>query len=132
MHAVATPRLTALRSFLKFAAHLDLTELPVIRQVLAIPMKKFDRPVLGFFRDEMRAILEAPDAQTWAGQRDRALFSLMYNTGARVSEAIGLRVGDVIIDGSAVAHLHCKGQGAERAPLAHDGPTAPQLAAPIG
>ncbi len=30
-----------------------------------------------------------------AGERDRALFSLMYNTGARLSEAIGLRVGEV-------------------------------------
>src|SRR5262249_34276998 len=41
-------RLAALRSFLKYAAHYDLTALPVIEQVLAIPMKRFDRPVLGF------------------------------------------------------------------------------------
>lgn len=100
-------RLAALRSFLKYAAHYDLTALPVIEQALAIPMKRFDRPVLGFLsRQEMQAILEAPDPRTWAGQRDRALFSLMYNTGARVSEAIGLRVGDVIIDGTTTAHLH--------------------------
>jgi site-specific recombinase XerD len=63
-------------------------------------MKKFDRPILGFLsRDEMQAILEAPDARTWAGERDQAPFSLMYNTGARVSEVIGLRVGNVVIDG---------------------------------
>ena len=48
-------------------------------------MKRFDRPVLGFLsREEMQAILDTPDAQTWAGERDRALFSLMYNTGPRV------------------------------------------------
>ncbi len=41
-------RLAALRSFLKYAAHYDLTALLVIEQVLAIPMKRFDRPVLGF------------------------------------------------------------------------------------
>jgi integrase len=39
-------RLAALRSFLKYAAYYDLTALPAIQQVLAIPMKRFDRPVL--------------------------------------------------------------------------------------
>jgi len=111
-------RLAALRSFLKYAAHHDLTALHVIEQALAIPMKRFDRPVLGFLsRQEMQAILEAPDPRTWAGQRDRALFSLMYNTGARVSEAIGLRVGNVVIDGSSVAHLHGKGRKERSVPL---------------
>ena len=61
-------RLAALRSFLKYAAHYDLTALPVIEQALAIPMKRFDRPVLGFLsRQEMQAILDAPDPLTWAG-----------------------------------------------------------------
>jgi len=111
-------RLAALRSFLKYAAHHDLTALPVIEQALAIPMKRFDRPVLGFLsRQEMQAILEAPDPRTWVGQRDRVLFSLMYNTGARVSEIIGLRVGDVVIDGTMAAHLHGKGRKERSVPL---------------
>ncbi|WP_404294736.1 tyrosine-type recombinase/integrase (plasmid) [Microvirga sp. RSM25] len=110
-------RLAALRTFLKYAAHYDLTALPVIEQALAIPMKRFDRPVLGFLsREEMQAILDAPDARTWAGERDRALFSLMYNTGARVSEAIGLRVGEVV-DSPAVAHLRGKGRKDRSVPL---------------
>jgi site-specific recombinase XerD len=41
----------------------------------------------------------------------------MYNTGARVSEVIGLRVGDVVIDGPAVAHLHGKGRKERSVPL---------------
>jgi site-specific recombinase XerD len=81
-------RLAALRSFLKYAAHHDLTALPVIEQALAIPMKRFDRRVLGFLsRQEIQTILEAPDPRTWAGQRDRALFSLMYNTGGRMARS---------------------------------------------
>jgi integrase/recombinase XerD len=111
-------RLAALRSFLKYAAHYDLTALPVIQRVQAIPMKRFDRPVLGFLsREEMQAILDAPDVRTWAGERDRALFSLMYNTGARVSEAIGLHVGDIVGDSSVVAHLHGKGRKDRSVPL---------------
>jgi hypothetical protein len=35
---------------------------------LAVPMKRFDRPMLGFLtRQEMQAILDAPDTATWAG-----------------------------------------------------------------
>jgi integrase/recombinase XerD len=65
-------RLAALRSFLKFAAHHDLTALAVIEQALAVPMKKFDRPMLGFLtRPEMQALLNAPDPMSWAGRRDR-------------------------------------------------------------
>ncbi len=90
----------------------------MIEQALAIPMKRFDRPVLGFLaRSEMQAILEAPDPRTWAGQRGRTLFSLMYNTGARVSEVIGLRVGDVVIDDTMAAHLHGKGRKERSVPL---------------
>ncbi|AWX92331.1 hypothetical protein DPM13_01010 [Paracoccus mutanolyticus] len=60
----------ALQSKIRLA---DLTALPVIEQALAIPMKRFDRPVLGFLsRQEMQAILEAPDPRTWAGQREPA------------------------------------------------------------
>ena len=75
-------RLAALRSFLKYAAHHDLSALGVIEQALAVPMKRFDRPMLGFLtRQEMQAILDAPDTAAWAGQRDHALFTMLYNTG---------------------------------------------------
>lgn len=85
-------RLAALRSFLKYAAHYDLTALAVIEQALAIPMKRFDRPVLGFLsRQEVQAIIEAPDPRTWAGQRDRAFFSLMYDVQHRRTSVGGHR-----------------------------------------
>jgi len=112
-------RLAALRSFLKYAAHHDLIALAVIEQALSVPMKRFEKPMLGFLtREEMRAILEAPDANTWAGRRDRALFNVMYNTGARVSEAVGLRNQDIVIaDGSAAVHLLGKGRKHRSVPL---------------
>ena len=111
-------RLSAIRSFLKFAAHEDLTALAVIERSLAVPQKRHDKAVLGFLsRPEMDAIIAAPDCATWAGRRDQALFTLLYNTGARVSEAIGLRVGDVVLDVSPVAHLHGKGRKRRSVPL---------------
>jgi integrase/recombinase XerD len=111
-------RLAALRAFLKYAAHHDLSALGVIEQALAVPMKRFDRPMLGFLtRQEMQAILDAPDTATWAGQRDHALFTMLYNTGARVSEIIDLRVKNLILDTSPSAHLTGKGRKQRAVPL---------------
>ena len=65
----------------------------------------------------LTAILDAPDPRSWAGRRDRAFFSLLYNTGARVSEAINLRVEDVVLDASPAAHLQGKGRKERSVPL---------------
>jgi site-specific recombinase XerD len=111
-------RLSAIRSFLKFASHHDLTALTGIEHALAIPQKRHDKAVLGFLsRPEMEAIIAAPEPRSRAGQRDRALFTLLYNTGARVSEAISLRVGDVVLDVSPAAHLNGKGRKRRSVPL---------------
>lgn len=102
-------RFAAIRSFLHFAAFKDPTALPSIQRVLAIPMKRFDKPLLGFLSiGEIQAILDAPPTDRWSGQRDRVMFATLYNTGARVSELTGLRVADVVLDGSACVHLHGK------------------------
>jgi site-specific recombinase XerD len=111
-------RLAALRSFLKFAAARDPACLPAVQRVLAIPMKRFQRPLLGYLsREEMAAILAAPEASTWSGQRDRVLFGLMYNTGARVSEAIGLRRSDVELAPSRTVRIEGKGRKQRVIPL---------------
>jgi integrase/recombinase XerD len=74
-------RLAALRSFLKYAVHHDLDALPIIERALAIPMKRFERPMLGFLsREEISAVLDAPEPRGWTGQRDRALLVMHYNT----------------------------------------------------
>jgi integrase/recombinase XerD len=111
-------RFAAVRSFLHFAAFHEPTALPVIQRVLAIPMKRFDKPLVGFLsRDEIQAILDAPDATTWCGNRDRAMFMAFYNTGGRVSEITGLKVGDVVLNGCAAVRLHGKGRKDRSVPL---------------
>jgi site-specific recombinase XerD len=110
-------RLAALRSFLKFAAHRDVTSLHVIERALGVPMKRFERPMLGFMsREEMLAVIGTPGSG-WVSQRDHLLLGLLYNTGARVSEIIGIRVSDVILDSAACVHLHGKGRKQRTVPL---------------
>ena len=110
-------RLAALRTFLKFAARRDVSALHIIEQALGVPMKRFERPMLGFLsREEMLAVIGKPDVG-WVSQRDCLLLALMYNTGARVSEIIGVKVADVVLDAGACVHLHGKGRKARSVPL---------------
>ncbi|HZM10523.1 MAG TPA: tyrosine-type recombinase/integrase [Candidatus Limnocylindrales bacterium] len=110
-------RLAALRAFLKFAAHRDVSSLHIIERALGVPMKRFERPMLGFLSlDEMRAVI-GPPGSTWLSQRDHLLFGLIYNTGARVSEIIGVRVADVVLDAAACVHLRGKGRKQRSLPL---------------
>jgi site-specific recombinase XerD len=110
-------RLTALRAFLKFAARRDVLSLHVIERALSVPMKRFERPMLDFLsREEMLAVLGQP-GRSWTSQRDHLLLAMLYNTGARVSEIIGVRVADVVLDGTACVHLHGKGRKQRAVPL---------------
>lgn len=111
-------RLAALRSFVQYAASRDPTTWPLARRVLAIPAKRYARPLLGYLsREEMQAVLNAPDATTWAGRRDRVLLAVMYNTGARVSEAIGLRHDDLLEANARTLRIRGKGRKERVVPL---------------
>jgi site-specific recombinase XerD len=111
-------RLAAIRSFLHYAVALDPSSIATIQRVLAIPMKRFHRPIVGFLsREEISAVLDAPDLQTWSGRRDRALFMTLYNTGARVSEIIGVVLDDLDLGRCAFLTLHGKGRKERTVPL---------------
>lgn len=111
-------RLAAIRSFMQYAALQEPQALPGIQQVLAIPMKRFDRPMVKYLAStEMQAIIDAPDVTTWNGQRDHVLFATLYNTGARVSEIISICRGDFDSDHGQSVHLHGKGRKERLVPL---------------
>ena len=110
-------RLAALRAFLKFASHRDVASMQIIERALGVPIKRFERPMLGFLsREEMLAVIGTPD-NSWISKRDHLLLTLLYNTGARVSEIIGVRLSDVVLDGIAFVHLHGKGRKQRAIPL---------------
>lgn len=111
-------RLAAIHSFMRYASIRDPASLPVTQRVLAIGSKRFDRPVLGYLtREQVAAILAAPDRRTWSGHRDAVLLATTYNTGARVSEITALRVRDVLLDRQTAVHLHGKGRKERVIPL---------------
>ncbi|MEE8286552.1 MAG: tyrosine-type recombinase/integrase [Gammaproteobacteria bacterium] len=110
-------RLAALRAFFKFASHRDLSSLHVIERALSVPVKRFERPMIGFLSlEEMRAVIGTPGT-SWVSQRDHLLLGLLYNTGARVSEIIRVNVADVVLDSAPCVHLHGKGRKQRSVPL---------------
>jgi site-specific recombinase XerD len=111
-------RLSAIRSFAKYLRWKEPTLASDLDGLLAIPSKRTTRKVLDFLtHDELDAILEAPDADTWSGKRDRALFAAMYNTGARVSEIASALVSDVTLPPGGVFRLRGKGRKERVLPL---------------
>jgi site-specific recombinase XerD len=111
-------RLAAVRSFLRYAASSDPLLLPVSQQVLAIPSKRFDRSIVQHLKvEQMQVLLDAPDPSTTSGLRDRLLLTLMYNTGARVSEIAGMKVGDLRLETGGSIHLRGKGRKQRTVPL---------------
>jgi integrase/recombinase XerD len=111
-------RLAAIRSFFRFATASDPLLLPIAQRILAIPSKRFERRVVGYLQpSQIRALLDAPDLSTRAGLRDRVLLTLMYNTGARVSELADLKVGDLRLDTVGAVHIRGKGRKERTVPL---------------
>ena len=103
-------RLAALRSLFGYAALRHPEHAELIRQVLAIPQKRYDKTTVSFLTDvEVKALLGAPDLGRWEGRRDRALMALAVQTGLRLSELIGLNGGDVQLGTG--AHVRCRGKG---------------------
>ncbi len=111
-------RLAAIRSFMRYVSYQVVGSLFTIRKVLAIPLKRFDRPSLGFLsREEVEAIITSPDKATLCGYRDFVMFMTLYNTGARVSEITCLRVNDVCLDDRASIIIHGNGRKQRAVPL---------------
>jgi integrase/recombinase XerD len=111
-------RLAAIRSFMHYVSYRIPTSLATVHEVLAIPLKKFDRPSLEFLtREEVNAIIGAPEKSTFSGYRDFVLFMTLYNTGARVSEIIRLQVNDICLENKASILIHGKGRKQRAVPL---------------
>jgi integrase/recombinase XerD len=111
-------RLAAIKSFLRYAASRDIAALSVLQRSLAVPTKRCDKPLLGFLsREEVDALLAVCDRSTWSGERDYVLLSLAYNTGARVSELVGLTIEDLTLAGTASVRILGKGRKLRQVPL---------------
>ena len=115
-------RLAAIRAFARFVGSRDPAHVEWCGHIRTIASKKaMPQPVGWLTKAEMDAMLKVPDRKTRRGQSEYALLLFLYNTGARVSEATQMRVGDLQIGrrdaGHALATLHGKGGKIRQCPL---------------
>lgn len=103
-------RLAAIHSLFRYAALRAPEHAALIARVLGVPSKRQHRPLVYFLdREEIEALLAAPDQTHWTGRRDHAVLLVLTQTGLRVSELTGQAVQDVHLDTG--AHVFCHGKG---------------------
>lgn len=103
-------RLTAIRSFFRYAAFEAPAHSEQIQRVLAIPSQRFTRVQVGFLtRPEVEALLASPDQHTWSGRRDHVILLVAVQSGLRLSEITGVR-RDAVSLGMG-AHIRVLGKG---------------------
>jgi integrase/recombinase XerD len=111
-------RLAALHCFMRYVAQRQPAFLALAGRALAIPNKRYAQPLLGYLSaEQLQAIWGATAADTFSGQRDRLVFQLLYNTGARVSEILALNRQDLLSGTCQSLVLHGKGRKERTVPL---------------
>jgi site-specific recombinase XerD len=89
-----------------------------VHSLLAIPSKNADEKLVAYLtRDEMQAVLDAPDPRVRDGVRDRAMLHLAFAAGLRVSELVGLRLDEVVLQPQPAIHVRGKGRRERVLPL---------------
>lgn len=120
-------RLAAISSLFAFIAREEPALLQQCQRIRAIPLKRTQYKTVDYLEEkEMQAILDAVDIDSRTGIRDRALLLLLYNTGARVSEIVELKISDLRLDGAGQVHLLGKGKKHRSCPLWSETVTALQ------
>ena len=111
-------RLAAVRSFVQHLLRQDVTRAGQYSRILAIRTKRATRRVVTYLEpEEARAVIAAIDLHSACGNRDQALLLFLYNTGARISEALSVRACDLRLDRPRQVRLLGKGRKERICPL---------------
>jgi len=112
-------RLAAIKSFITYAAAMDITVVAVQTELDKIPMKKASTISSVEYMSEsaISAIFEQPDISKEKGVRDRFLMILMYDTGARVQEIIDIKLCDFRYGKTPTVTLNGKGGKIRTVPI---------------
>jgi len=109
-------KLACLRSFYRFlmreGGSEDNPAEPIRSPKLPKPLPRL------LTKDDANALMEFPEGQSSLSLRDRALLETLYSTGARVSEAVGINVGD-LDQAEGLVHLRGKGRKERVVPIGH-------------
>jgi site-specific recombinase XerD len=106
-------RLAAISSFLKFLSFEIPEYSSLLNRSLMIPYRKFEKRSMDFLtKEEFKALIDSCELNTMLGRRDQLMLLLLYNTGVRVSELLGIETKDIVkgADGRP-SYIHVRGKG---------------------
>jgi site-specific recombinase XerD len=113
-------RLAAINAFAHYVSTCAPEYLEWSRLIHTIPIKKENIkeengciiPAVSYLdKDEMNALLNAPDRKTEQGRKDYAMLLFLYNSGARVTEAASLTIGNLLCDNITCPQVRIHGKG---------------------
>lgn len=112
-------RLMALRSFLEFAGQIDCAQMALYLSACNIPLKEAHGRIVEFLTEPaLAALLQQPDPSKQKDLRNLVFMILMYDTAARCSELLDMKVSDLRLDAKhPIAYLHGKGNKTRTVPL---------------
>lgn len=117
-------RLAGIRSLARFIAMHAPEYTDWYGRLKSIPLRKSSTALISYLeKDEMDALLSAPDVDTAQGRRDHAVLLFLYNTGARADEVAHVKMGDLNLNIAAGHYnnssvvIHGKGNRLRRCPL---------------
>jgi len=105
-------RLAAIRGFVEHLLRHDVSRAEQYRRILAVRAKRARQRLVEYLEPEhMRVLLDQPDRRSPTGLRDYALLLFLYNTGARISEALGVTPDDLRL--APPRHVRIRGKGSK-------------------
>jgi integrase/recombinase XerD len=111
-------RLAALHALARFIGERNPEHIAWLAEIRSVPFKKTSNPAMAYLeKQEIDALLNAPNSQRQQGRRDHALLLFLYNSGARASEAAQLTIADLDLDTPPSVTLMGKGGKVRRCPL---------------
>lgn len=111
-------RLAAIRSFFRLVALNYPSDIHQATSIIAIPTKRTTKRLVHFLeKEEIDALLAAPDQTCRSGRRDYALLLTLYNSGARASEILSLKKSQVSFGRCNSLCIHGKGRKERSIPI---------------
>lgn len=111
-------RLAAIHAFARCVAAYAPERMVWCEQIRSIPFKKGETQVMPYLeKSEMDTLLALPDLASPQGRREYALLLFLYNTGARVSEAVCVTIADLDLHYHPSVKIHGKGRKVRYCPL---------------
>jgi site-specific recombinase XerD len=111
-------RLAAIHSFFAYVSRQEPLAVEQCKRIADVPVKKDVTPTMSYMEaEEIVAVLAQPDISSVEGQRDHALLAFLYNTGARIQEALNVCPKDIRFEAPAEVRLLGKGLKERVCPL---------------